>query len=979
MAKSVTLTAEQTEFLEKYLKGKNRIAKATLTSDYKDFLGRQAKAQAAIDVLTPGSADRMALEARMAGAQGLADNGKFSAAYDALNSVKKDARKAANGFKSSLTPASIKAEIAFVQSGLVDLASERNARAAAIEDKFDEALTYLRGRNPVSSTSSREEAFARLRDLQAPIQQARTTLEFRKAELDINGTEMAARVKAFDLASKVSDIEHKIAVLDQTVPGSGADVTAALNKVTAGFTTAGLNDAEKWLRDRVLPKYEAARDELETLARTLTDLSKFSKDLSQSTDNTGKPLTKDEDAKARKEFETRFAAAEARDRARIEDARNRMSADIVNDQIAGTADPDKGRIDRLERFDSFDMFEKVNPLPKKADDWIKVRVAKEAADAIRAELATLVAKGPKNDQLFDVAAKSPADWRREIAEGMGLDLDDPTTDPSISEAVAEMTKAIMAEVQKAYPNKASDDMSSVTLNGKTYGKRQHLATGGGGTVSIYEDDQGGKIVLKEPKGYKPDGEVTEDKFEEFAGEARNQWEAIGGEKGPAPTNIMGMEGLVLGPNGQPLMAMPLADGGDAEGVNLAVNAAAQTGLISPQAQNAITQDLVRQMAMGIKQMQDKGISHHDLKEANVFVMGDGTVKIADFGLANLLDDHDQTVEMKNNTPGYEPEEFQVEGKLGEKSDNFTLGVILSKMTDPRRGFDTFELGYFNAGLTEQQSTAPDKSGEEKVIEATALDRLRNALLSPDAADRPEMTEVLLSSYLYEAETSYTEEDLAELRAASNAYAKTVGKKTGKIEREIQVTEADIRKLEMEQTGELATRQADYYGQVLAKTRQLIPRFQRELTEAKKREQDLRDELGDLADKPKPSDITAAKDDAERDRLTAKRQKIERELAANPVFAKKSKDLQTIVSQVRKKEQDLKTLQNQITTLDKKQKAEEAKQGVRKTPQEARELQLKLAEKRKVLIDLRKQIEALHNAPDAVAIVDRLKKANAAFL
>ena len=48
------------------------------------------------------------------------------------------------------------------------------------------------------------------------------------------------------------------------------------------------------------------------------------------------------------------------------------------------------------------------------------------------------------------------------------------------------------------------------------------------------------------------------------------------------------------------------------------------------------------------------MSHHDLKEANVFVMADGTFKIADFGLANILDDHDDRVTMDQNTPGYEP-------------------------------------------------------------------------------------------------------------------------------------------------------------------------------------------------------------------------------------------------------------------------------------------------------------------------------------
>ena len=44
-------------------------------------------------------------------------------------------------------------------------------------------------------------------------------------------------------------------------------------------------------------------------------------------------------------------------------------------------------------------------------------------------------------------------------------------------------------------------------------------------------------------------------------------------------------------------------------------------------------DYVRQLAIGIKYMQDRGIMHRDLKLSNILLTDDKVVKIIDFGLA----------------------------------------------------------------------------------------------------------------------------------------------------------------------------------------------------------------------------------------------------------------------------------------------------------------------------------------------------------
>ena len=75
-----------------------------------------------------------------------------------------------------------------------------------------------------------------------------------------------------------------------------------------------------------------------------------------------------------------------------------------------------------------------------------------------------------------------------------------------------------------------------------------------------------------------------------------------------------------------------------------------------------------------------------------------------------------------------------------------------------------------------------------------LDRLRNALLDHDEDSRPDMTQVLLSTYLNEAEEPPPIPRKISDRAAARQrriVRGRSGKKTGKIEAEIQITRRGI--------------------------------------------------------------------------------------------------------------------------------------------------------------------------------------------
>ncbi|KAJ8527943.1 hypothetical protein K7X08_015394 [Anisodus acutangulus] len=151
------------------------------------------------------------------------------------------------------------------------------------------------------------------------------------------------------------------------------------------------------------------------------------------------------------------------------------------------------------------------------------------------------------------------------------------------------------------------------------------------------------------------------------------------------------------------------------------------------------------------------IIHRDIKAANILVDFNFEAKVADFGLAKLTSDVNTHVSTRvMGTFGYLAPEYASSGKLTEKSDVFSFGVMLLELITGRRPVDSSQ-SYIEDSLVDWARPLLTRALEDEKFDALVDRRLDNdynhndmarmvaccaACVRHSAKRRPRMTQVL---------------------------------------------------------------------------------------------------------------------------------------------------------------------------------------------------------------------------------------------
>ena len=94
----------------------------------------------------------------------------------------------------------------------------------------------------------------------------------------------------------------------------------------------------------------------------------------------------------------------------------------------------------------------------------------------------------------------------------------------------------------------------------------------------------------------------------------------------------------------------------------------------------IALSIAYEISNGLAHAHERGMVHRDIKPANIMIGYDGTVKIADFGLAQAQDLTSVTITGSIvGTPAYMSPEQATGKKVDNRTDIFSLGVVMYEM------------------------------------------------------------------------------------------------------------------------------------------------------------------------------------------------------------------------------------------------------------------------------------------------------------
>ena len=146
--------------------------------------------------------------------------------------------------------------------------------------------------------------------------------------------------------------------------------------------------------------------------------------------------------------------------------------------------------------------------------------------------------------------------------------------------------------------------------------------------------------------------------------------------------------------------------------------------------------IMRDVLSGVAAAHERGIIHCDLKPANIMITGDGQAKVADFGLATLVDQATEDGEHLAGTPQYMAPEYIETRQRQTVSDVFSLGLIFYQLLTGRLAVDGEDVYQLLYAIANQPIEPPSKFNARiderldalimKALEKNPESRFRNA-------------------------------------------------------------------------------------------------------------------------------------------------------------------------------------------------------------------------------------------------------------
>ncbi|MBV8856896.1 MAG: serine/threonine protein kinase [Acidobacteria bacterium] len=144
-------------------------------------------------------------------------------------------------------------------------------------------------------------------------------------------------------------------------------------------------------------------------------------------------------------------------------------------------------------------------------------------------------------------------------------------------------------------------------------------------------------------------------------------------------------------------------------------------------------EIARQLCAGLAAAHEAGVLHRDLKPSNVMIDEKGDVRVTDFGLADLLEEFGQGAALEG-TPEYMSPEQLAGRELNERSDIYSLGLVLYELYTGRKAFTAPTLSEL-LRLRKTESMPERASAIVRDIDPL-VERVVERCLAPDPQQRP---------------------------------------------------------------------------------------------------------------------------------------------------------------------------------------------------------------------------------------------------